>query len=373
MSVTSGFFNSVNGDRRYSAEQMSSIFDGVITDGVFGNIGNVFKVTSTDGYKINVDTGKAWFNSAWVKNDSILPLVIDQAEVVLDRIDAVVIEVDHGDSVRLGSIKVIKGISSTSAQRPTLAKTESKHQYPIAYVYVKSGATSISQADITNMVGTSECPFITSVLQQTDIDYVFAQWERQWKLWYANTTHNIDLDADAVMSDMRSEFDRWFNDLQALLEGDVATNLSNQVANLQSKFDILASDGAVYSFVEDSDYNNITDSDGNPIEGRTILSGGNGNSSGSGNSVSKEEYSVIVDMNWFGSDAPYTNTASIAGILASDDPFVDIVLSDDYSKVESELEAFGYIYRIVTEANKVIFYATEKPETQLLIKMTVFR
>ena len=34
MSVTYGFYNSLNGDRRYDANQMSAIFDGLIIDGV---------------------------------------------------------------------------------------------------------------------------------------------------------------------------------------------------------------------------------------------------------------------------------------------------------------------------------------------------
>ena len=31
MAFTYGFFNSLNGDRKYTAEQLSSIFDGLIT------------------------------------------------------------------------------------------------------------------------------------------------------------------------------------------------------------------------------------------------------------------------------------------------------------------------------------------------------
>ena len=46
MSVTSGFFNSLHGDRRYNAEQMSAIFDGIINDGVFANIGTAFSIKS---------------------------------------------------------------------------------------------------------------------------------------------------------------------------------------------------------------------------------------------------------------------------------------------------------------------------------------
>ena len=39
MAVTYGFYNSLNKDRVYNAEQMSSIFNGIITDGVFASIG----------------------------------------------------------------------------------------------------------------------------------------------------------------------------------------------------------------------------------------------------------------------------------------------------------------------------------------------
>lgn len=35
MAFTFGFYNSLNGDRKYNAEQVSSIFDGLISDGVY--------------------------------------------------------------------------------------------------------------------------------------------------------------------------------------------------------------------------------------------------------------------------------------------------------------------------------------------------
>lgn len=37
MTITSGFFNSRGGDRKYNAEQMSRYFDKLITSGVFPN------------------------------------------------------------------------------------------------------------------------------------------------------------------------------------------------------------------------------------------------------------------------------------------------------------------------------------------------
>ena len=94
MSVTYGFYNSLNGDRKYNAEQISSIFDGLIVDGVFASIGTAFAVEAAGGLTVNVGIGRAWFNHTWTLNDSILPLTAPESEVLLDRIDAVVLEVN---------------------------------------------------------------------------------------------------------------------------------------------------------------------------------------------------------------------------------------------------------------------------------------
>lgn len=207
MAVTYGFYNSLNGDRKYNAEQMSAIFDGVITDGVFGSIGGALMTIAGEGMQVLVKTGKAWFNSTWTLNDAQMALPIDTADVSLTRIDAVVLEVNSGVSTRENSIKVIKGTPSANPVKPTMASDEGLHQYALAYVTVAANATSITAANIEVNVGKTGCPFVTSVLQQTSITDLFAQWE--------------------------AEFDTWFDNVQAQLAGDVATNLQLQIDTLK--------------------------------------------------------------------------------------------------------------------------------------------
>lgn len=175
MSVTSGFFNSLNGDRRYNAEQMSSIFDGIINDGIFANIGTAFRVRADTENTITVGIGRAWFNSTWLLNDAVLPLTADVSEILLNRIDAVVIEINHSESVREGSIKIVKGTPASNPNSPTMIYTSEVHQYPLAYIYRAAGSSSIVQANITNMIGTGSCPYITTILQVTDIDNIMSQ------------------------------------------------------------------------------------------------------------------------------------------------------------------------------------------------------
>lgn len=306
MSVTSGFFNSVNGDRRYNAEQMSAIFNGIINDGVFMNIGTSFGVRATTGYDITVGVGRAWFNGAWIYNDSVLPINADISELVLDRYDAVVIEVNHTESVREGNIKIIKGSPSSSPKYPDLTKTTYVNQYPLAYIYRKAGSTVINQADITNMVGTSSCPYVTGILEIQNIDNIVAQWQgewdvwksqweywkNQWNQWFEDQMAEADAEATNWLSEMKSQFEVWFNSLKIILDGDVAANLGNAVVELQDRFSILASQRAVYEKMQDSSEDFILDNNGNPIEGRTVM--GAGSDSGGSNGSSEIDLSDIT-------------------------------------------------------------------------------
>lgn len=177
MSVSSGFFNSLNGDRKYNAAQMSAIFDGLIIDGVFASIGTAFAVKAAGGLTVNVGVGKAWFDHTWTVNDSILPMTAPEAEVLLDRIDAVVLEVNGMESVRDNSIKFVKGNPSSAPSRPTLTNEGNVHQYPLCYIYRKYGTAVINQADITPMVGTESTPFVTGILQTISLDELLGKWQ----------------------------------------------------------------------------------------------------------------------------------------------------------------------------------------------------
>lgn len=220
MSVTSGFFNSLNGDRKYTAEQMSAIFDGVINDGIFQSVGGRFFVTVSNNDSVAVATGRAWFNSTWVYNDSPLVLKIDKSESLLDRYDAVVIEVDRSDSVRNASIKVVKGIPASSAKHPILKNTSSVHQYALAYVMRKANVSVLTQANIENNVGKSSCPFVTGILKTVDTDMLISQWGAQWDEW---------------TKAKKSDFSAWYSEIQNILSGDAATNIAKKVTDLYNK------------------------------------------------------------------------------------------------------------------------------------------
>ena len=204
--VTYGFYNSKNGDRKYDAIQMSSIFDGIIRDGILQHYGTAMVVKESEGMMGNVGIGRAWFNHTWTLNDALLPLTVPISEVLLNRIDAVVLEVDSREAVRANSIKIVKGTPASSPKNPTLVKTNDRWQYPLAYIRVNAGVTSIRQANITNCVGTSACPFVTAPLEKMSIDALVAQWGDQWKAFYGAQTS----DMEATNAFWKNQWRTWF-------------------------------------------------------------------------------------------------------------------------------------------------------------------
>lgn len=231
MSVSSGFFNSLNGDRKYNAAQMSAIFDGLIIDGVFASIGTAFAVKAAGGLTVNVGIGKAWFDHTWTVNDSILPMTAPEAEVLLDRIDAVVLEVNGMESVRENTIKFVKGNPSSAPSRPTLTNEGNVHQYPLCYIYRKYGTAVINQADITPMVGTESTPFVTGILQTISLDELLGKWQDELDRFTDARSQEVD---DWIAQE-ESDFTTWFNNMKADLQQEQAV-LNQWIASEQADF-----------------------------------------------------------------------------------------------------------------------------------------
>jgi hypothetical protein len=290
MSFASGFFNSVDHDRLYDATDISRLFDGLIRDGIFASIGDCFVVKQSNQMNVTVGTGRAWFNHTWSYNDALYPVTIPPSEILMDRIDAIVLEINSVEAVRANSIKLIKGTPSSTPTKPSLTNAKEVHQYPLAYVKVGKEVTSIRQADIENCVGTSVCPFVTGILEVISIEQLIPQWkdilnrfveentanfntwmngEKQdyqawlaaakkeiadweatsksdYQKWYDSIKNGYDqwfatikAAYDANLSTFQqwekssqAEFDKWFENMKNKLEGDLGAKLTLETEKL---------------------------------------------------------------------------------------------------------------------------------------------
>ena len=82
---------------------------------------------------------------------------------------------------------------------------------------------------------------------------------------------------------------------------------------------------------------------------------------------------TIETTDWTGAAAPYAAEIAASGLLATDKPVVDAVMSGTYATDESLDEAWGLIYRAVAGADTITFYAREVPAVDLPFSLFAVR
>lgn len=220
-SVSCGFYNSM-GDRKYDAMQMSRLFDGIINDGVFASIGECLVVKAGSGTTVNVGAGKCWFNHTWTENDTLLPVDCGEAEVLLDRIDAIVVEVNSNESIRDNFIKVVKGKAASEPDKPVMSKSDGVYQHALCYIYRAAGSTEITQSSITNVVGTEETPFITGLLEVVSIDELLGQWQAELDEFVSSEKARARTEIDSFIDTNETDFEEWYSQMKTLMNDAVS-------------------------------------------------------------------------------------------------------------------------------------------------------
>jgi len=85
-------------------------------------------------------------------------------------------------------------------------------------------------------------------------------------------------------------------------------------------------------------------------------------------------YTATITTTWTGSAAPYTQDITLTGILATDTPVIDVLLSDTLATAQAQEKAWNYVSRIKTSANKISVICNKtKPTTEIPIQIKVVR
>lgn len=190
--VQCGFFDSINKDRLYTAEQMNRPYKRVITNGVFatpqGTASTDLQVLSAgDGMNIIVKAGEGLFGDKWFENPSDFTITVPNNTGVVPRRDSVIVQVDKRSSGRIGAIIYREGTPASNPVPPDIGTVNNVIEYRVANIYVAAGATTINQDAIVDLRGSSECPWITSLIKQVDTSTLFEQFSKAYWDFY-NTT-----------------------------------------------------------------------------------------------------------------------------------------------------------------------------------------
>lgn len=188
------FFNSINGDRKYNAEQMNNPYHRVVSNGVFANADGQstdLQVLAVEEMNVKVLVGEGIFFDKWVKLDADMPFIVPTAHVTQTRIDSIVVRIDNTEEVRAGSIIYKQGTAANNPTPPALENTLNVKEYRLCNIEVAPTTTTITQANITDTRPTSECGFVSNLLADSDVTALYEQWHAQFDEWFANVKDTL--------------------------------------------------------------------------------------------------------------------------------------------------------------------------------------
>lgn len=147
MSISYGFFNAVNNDRTYNADDFNDYFNGILSsNGVYKTSGNGLEVTAGTGMTVNITTGRCRIQDHYLAVTSAESVELTPASMTLNRYDAIVLRYD--EDARTVTPTVITGTAASSPTKPSVTRTTSVYDMCLAYVYVAANSSSISALDI---------------------------------------------------------------------------------------------------------------------------------------------------------------------------------------------------------------------------------
>lgn len=215
--VNCGFFDAVENDRLYSAEDMNRPYKRIIGNGVFAtNQGtpstDLQVISANDGLLIRVKKGEGIFANKWFENPTDLTISVPINSQIVPRMDSVIVQVDKRQEGRVGNIVYRTGEPSSSPQPPAINTSETLVEYRVGNVYVAPSANWIGQDAITDLRGSNQCPWVTSLIKQVDTSTLFDQWAAAYSNYYQEATADFnDYKArekaafDAFMEDLTEE------------------------------------------------------------------------------------------------------------------------------------------------------------------------
>lgn len=219
-----GFFDSVNRDRLYSADEMNRPYKRLVSNGVFATQSgtpstDLQVLASTGAMDIVVKAGQGIFADKWFELSTDTIITVPNNTNVVPRRDSVIVQIDKRVNGRVGNIVYRTGTPSTNPQPPEIGTVTNVIEYRVANIYVAAGATNINQDAIVDLRGSSECPWVTSLVHQVDTSTLYNQWQSAYQSYYTNTTEEFEEYAEA----RRTAFDEFIQTLTEELT--VTTNV----------------------------------------------------------------------------------------------------------------------------------------------------
>lgn len=212
--VRSGFYDALDSDRVYSADDMNRPYKRVISNGVFSTpkgtpSTDLQVVPAGSGMQIIVKAGEGIFGDKWFENPSDINITVPENTTTVPRIDSVIVQIDKRIGGREGNIVYRTGTPSARPSAPAINTVANVIEYRLANVRVNASADTITAGVITDRRGSADCPWVTSLIYQVDTSTLYDQYKaaydeyfekekEQWDNWYAHLTEELNVSMSLV-------------------------------------------------------------------------------------------------------------------------------------------------------------------------------
>lgn len=217
--ANSGFYDSVNQDRLYGAEDMNKPYHRLVSNGVFatqnGTPSNDLRVMAGSGLAVTVKAGAGIFGDKWFELVADVSVSVSSNNGILPRIDSIIAQVDTNTETRAGSIVYREGTPASDPTPPALSTDANVFEYRLANITVAAGASSISAANIEDTRGSADCGWVTSLVDQVDTSVLFAQWQTAYQQYFQSMTEAFNSYASIQQQAWEDFFDQAQSDMTA--------------------------------------------------------------------------------------------------------------------------------------------------------------
>jgi len=257
MSEHALFYNSVEGDRVYNADDMEEWLRPFFVTGVFNG---QLEVTANDDMSVTVAPGYVNINGKVKRFPSNITLDLETASGTLNRIDSVMVRRD--DTERDIDIIVVKGGYAEHPTAPEVVRSGGRYDLKLCDIYVAAGSIGIGQQDITDTrADSSLCGWVVATVTEINFDQITAQFNAYFARYQAMITsqyavylayiENLEQQGNQAYQSMlssfqdyqaeqRTRFNELYEEMRDLIGEATAAQLQNEIDEINNTFGVMA-------------------------------------------------------------------------------------------------------------------------------------
>lgn len=200
----SGFFASINGDRKYKSDLIATFFSKLFANGVFNN---ELQVQANDDMTVTLKSGTAFINGYFYNNTIDKVINISLSDTEQSRIDSIVLRFSKENRQIIAD--VLEGSYADNPVAPELTRNSNIYELRLCNISVNKQADSITTSMIEDCrFNSADCGQVISAVQQLDTTEIFAQYQ--------------------------AAFDDLFEQMEGILSGDAAGELLVEINGIKS-------------------------------------------------------------------------------------------------------------------------------------------